>query len=196
MFKKMKCFVSVLLLLIIPLLVFALSSKAEVTGSFEGVNFWVSETAEGRQVFSGVRGKGLLKNEQQEIVAKGDLINVEGFLSIKGKKGATFIHIAGVEPLKKGTYSKETPKDFAVVELINGNRWLLKDSNFVFLLELLSLGGPLKIAIDKSLARASVITLSKGIFRLWGYTVTVGDGGGKVKFRHGKIIDSSNAKIE
>ncbi|MBA7686586.1 hypothetical protein ES703_95036 [subsurface metagenome] len=54
----------------------------------------------------------------------------------------------------------------------------------------------LNIATDKSLARASIVIFLDGTFRLWGYTVTIGEGGGNLKFQHGKIIDGSNAVVK
>lgn len=192
MFRKMKFFSTSVVSLIIALLLFAVSSKAELTGSLKVFSMRATEE---KWEYS---GRIVLKNEQDNIVAKGNLINVAGLPAVKAEKGASFFHTASVEPIPKETYLKEPPEDFAIVKLMKTNRWLLKDSNFVFLLEGLDrlIDPYLEIAIDKSLARASIIILYEGTFSLWGYTVTIGEEGGNVKFRHGKIIDGLNAVIK
>jgi hypothetical protein len=49
------------------------------------------------------------------------------------------------------------------------------------------------VALEKSLARASSITLKKGTYSLWGYTVTVEKATGTIKVAHGKIVDATDA---
>lgn len=166
----------------------------EVAGIFKGVSFWATQ---GGRKFTASGGTGVLKNEKGEIVAEGKLANIEGLLVIKGKENASFVHEASKQAIKENSCPKGLENKYAQVELAEDNRWILKNKNFYFVLEIPMLNRPQIVpALDKSLARASMITLPKGTFKLWGYTITVEKPKGIVKFAHGKMVDISDATLE
>jgi hypothetical protein len=121
------------------------------------------------------------------------LTDAAGLLVIAGKKNASFSPKASSKPFEEVAWSKEAPKDFATVEFSEGGRWTLRDDKFLFVLEIAVLNrSKIVPALDKSLARASVITLPKGTYTLWGYTVTVEKSKGTLIFAHGKLVDTSD----
>ncbi|MGB2937773.1 MAG: hypothetical protein WBD05_06200 [Phycisphaerae bacterium] len=169
----------------------ALNCSAEVTGEFKDVSFWATD---GGRKFIASGGTGTLKNEKSETIAEGELKDVDETLTIRGKRGASFVHQAKTEPFAADAYSKKEVTEFATVEFGEGNRWTLKDQNFLFVLEVPMLNRPQIVpSLDRCLARASLITLPKGVVQLWGYTITVEKERGTVKFAHGKIIEASDA---
>ena len=107
------------------------------------------------------------------------------------------MHSPNPEPLRKDTYAGLPPGAFPEVRFKRPNTWVLRDSDFIFLLEPPAIRGEKirKVDVDKSLLRASIITLPEGTFRLWGYTVHVKQGGGTMKLLHGKVTESSNAEV-
>lgn len=170
------------------------NSSAQMTGEFRHVSFLATD---GGKKFSAVGGSGTLKNEKNETIADGNLENIDEALAIKGKSGAAFIYQAKGEAFADDAFSKQEPKEFASLELSQGNRWTLKDAKFNFVLEVQNLNRPQIVpSLDRSLARASIITLPKGVLKLWGYTVSVEKESGTVKFAHGKIIEASDAAYE
>ena len=194
MFGKTKFYFTTIVLLTMFLSFIVISSEAKVTCSFKGVSFWATE---GGNKIEASGGTGVLKNEQGEIVAEGELGSIGGFLTVNAKKGATFTHTPSFESLQKENWPKEVIKDYSIVELTKVNQWSLRDSSFLFLLEVPMLNIPqLNVATDKSIARTSVVLFPEGTIKLWGYKVAIGKGGGNLKFKHGKIIDGSNAIAE
>ncbi|MGA2989947.1 MAG: hypothetical protein ABSD88_05680, partial [Candidatus Korobacteraceae bacterium] len=120
-----------------------------------------------------------------------------GFMTIMGTEGACFAHKPSADALPPEAYSKDGVAQFAEIELGDGNRWTLRDQKFLFILEVPNLNRPeILIALDKSLARASLIKLPKGTYTLWSYTVTVEKPTGTVKFAHGKIVEASDASFK
>lgn len=173
------------------------NSSAQVAGEFKGISFWVTTDAQGRHGFDVSGGRGVLKNGIGETIAEADLSNVEKALTIKGRSGASFTYQASGEPFADDAFSKDEVTEFASVLLNPGNQWTLKDANFYFVLEIPNMNqSQIVISLDKSLARASVITLPKGVVRLWGYTITVEKDTGTVKFAHGKIVEASDASYK
>jgi len=152
---------------------------------------------EGRPRHDKVSGSGFLLNDQDEIVADGQLTGVAGFIAIKGKKGAFFTHRPGTEPLPRDTWAPETLDEFALVELTKPDSWKLRDDRFIFLVNVARFDVPsFDIRVDESLARASIIQLPEGTFTLWGCRVNVRAGGGSVKFGHGEVLDGENIRVE
>ncbi|MBN2269873.1 MAG: LysM peptidoglycan-binding domain-containing protein [Sedimentisphaerales bacterium] len=170
------------------------SVLAGVTGTFRNVSFLATD---GGRKFIAAGGSGILKNDKNEVIAEGDLKNVDEFLTIKGRKDASFVYNPKTNAFSPDTFSKEAMKEFASIKLGEGNLWTLNDANFLFVLEIPILNQPQIVpALDKSLARASLITLPKGSFTLWGYLVTVEKDKGTVKVAHGNIVEASNATIK
>jgi len=164
---------------------------AQVTGEFRDVSFW--ETAGGNNTIFAA-GSGTLWNERNEIIAEGDLSVVDEALSINGKKEASFLYTASETAFTDDAFSDQDVQEFATLELSEGSRWTLQGDNFRFVLESPTLmSTQLLISLEKSLARASIITLPKGSVSLWGYTITVENEKGTVTFAHGKVIESSGA---
>jgi len=167
---------------------------ADVTGSFEGVSFLATD---GGKKFEALGGTGVLKNEKGEVVAEGALKTEGGVLILRAKKGSAFAHRAATAPFAEDAFPKDPPRVFAEIEVTESTSWLIKDANFVFVLEIPALNVPrIEVQLDKSLARAAVISLPKGNHTLWGYTVKVGEGGGTIKFQHGAIVEGKNAEVE
>lgn len=192
MFGKLYLKVTVLMTVLVLLLSVVSISKAEVTGTctLSGISF-----IDMNKRVEAIYGTATLKNEREGIIAEGDLGVAAGFAAIKGKPGATFTHTPNVNALPEETWAKETVKDFPVVEWGPGNHWRLKDGNFYFFIEMPVVTMGIYILTDQSLTRASVISLPEGNFSLWGYTVVIKKGGGKLKFLHGKVVDGSNANV-
>ncbi len=161
---------------------------AEVKGSLSIQNIFFSD---GGRKIAGVEGTGVVKNDEGEILGKGELGSSGGFMTIPGKQGTSFVHKPGEELVAKDKWPTTPPKQFATVELTKPYRWTLKDGHFLFLAEAPTLTS-LRMAVDESLARASILKLPEGTFQFWGYQVTVGQGGGYVKFQFGRIVDGSN----
>jgi hypothetical protein len=169
----------------------ALNSSAQVTGEFKGVSFWATD---GGRKFTAEGGSGALKNEKNETIAEGNLETIDEALAIKGKSGSVFVHEAKGDAFADDAFTKQEPKEFASLELRQGNLWTLKDAKFYFVLEVQNLNRPQIVpSLDRSLARASVIALPKGTVKLWGYSITVEKDTGTVKFAHGKIVEASDA---
>ncbi|MFA4944985.1 MAG: hypothetical protein WC789_09830 [Lentisphaeria bacterium] len=166
---------------------------ADVSGSFKGVSFWATD---GGRKFVVSGGTGVLKNEKGEVVAEGTLKTVEGCLTLAGKKGSTFAYKASAEAFANDAFPKEPPTAFAEVEYTEAGTWVTKDAKFLFVLEVPALNAPqVKVELDKSLARASIIALAKGNYTLWGNVIEVGEGGGSVKVQGGSVVESKNAKV-
>jgi hypothetical protein len=167
------------------------NASADVTGEFTGVSFWASN---GGKSFDVSGGSGTLKNEKSELVAQGDLQTVDKVMAIKATTGATFVCKPSTDAFAADAFSTDPVNEFASVELGDGNQWTLKDAKFQFVLEVRVLNQPqIFVALEKSLARASSITLKKGTYSLWGYTVTVEKATGTIKVAHGKIVDATDA---
>jgi len=172
----------------------ALQSWTQITLNFENVSFSATTTADGRvQFVPSAGGSGTLKNERNQTIAQGDLSVRGRTLVINGKTGATFAYGVKEEAFADNAFPMDEVKEFASIELTKGNRWALKDANFYFVFELPSGRPELVLNLDNSLGRASIITLPRGVVRLWGYAITVEKKTGTVKFAHGKIIEASDA---
>jgi hypothetical protein len=169
-----------------------------VTGEFKCIED-VRMSAQG-YTFDVACGDGVLKNGIGETIAKGDLSNIEKGLAIRGRSGASFTFQAAGEPFADDAFSKDEVTEFASVLLSPGNQWTLKDANFYFVVEIkkmdLTHQTQVIFSVNKSLARASVITLPKGVVRLWGYTITVEKETGTVKFAHGRIVEATDASYK
>ena len=164
--------------------------QARLKGEFRGVSFWAADGGK-RIMVSG--GSGILKNEEGQIVAEGPLETVAGALVVSGRQGATFVHRPGKKALAKGVFPQEVPQRFATVELREGNRWILRDAAFHFVLEVPKLAQPrIQVNVESSLARASTITLPRGSYHMWGYAITVASTG-SVTFANGRVVKTSQA---
>lgn len=169
-------------------------AAADVTGEFKGVSFWASN---GGKSIEPSGGNGTLKNEKGTVVAQGDLKPVDKAMTIAANKDATFVHAAAKSAFPADSFSSDPVKEFAAVEFGDGNQWTIKDDKFVFVLEVPNLNQPrVVVALDKSLARASVITLPKGKYNLWGYPIEVSKSTGMVKFQHGCLINMTDASFD
>lgn len=176
------------------LLMYASGAVAQVTGEFKDVSFWATD---GGRKFEASGGSGVLKNADGAVIAEGKLTSPAGLLAINGKKGASFSHTPSTQPFNKEAWPKEAPREIAEVALTEGSRWTLKDERFLFVLEVPALNRPQIVPVlDKSLARASVITLPKGKYNLWGYPINVSKDAGIVKFRHGFLINMTDASFD
>mgnify|MGYP000909834940 CR=1 FL=1 len=165
---------------------------AGVTGDFKGVSFWATD---GGRKFEVSGGTGVLKNEKDKVVAEGKLGTVDEVLCLDAKKGSTFTHKAGTAAFGADAFPKNTPKTFAEVEYAGTDVWTIKDGSFLFVLEVPALSTPqIKVDLDKSLARASIIHLPQGTYTLWGNEIEVEEGGGTVKVQAGTVIEHTNAK--
>ena len=175
-------------------LAIAYEAAADVTGEFTGVSFWASNGAKSVEP-SG--GNGTLKNEKDIVVAQGDLKPVDKTMTIAAKKDATFVHAAAKAAFPAESFTSNPVKEFAAIKFSDGNQWTIKDDKFVFVLEVPNLNQPrIAVALDKSLARASVITLPNGKYNLWGYPIEVSKGTGSVKFQHGSLINMTDASFD
>ena len=175
-------------------LAIAYEAVADVTGEFKGVSFWASN---GGKSMEPSGGSGTLKNEKDTVVAQGDLKPVDKTMTIAAKKDATFVYTAAKTAFPADSFSSDPVKEFAAVELGDGNEWTIKDDKFVFVLEVPNLNQPrIAVALDKSLARASVITLPNGKYNLWGYPIEISKGTGMVKFQHGCLINMTDASFD
>jgi hypothetical protein len=175
-------------------LAIAYGAIADVTGEFNGVSFRASN---GGKSVKPSGGNGTLKNEKGSVVAQGDLKPVDKTMTSAAKKDATFVHAVAKTAFPADSFSSDPVMEFAAVEFGDGNQWTIKDDKFVFVLEVPNLNQPrIVVALDKSLARASVITLPKGKFNLWGYPIEVSKGTGIVKFRHGSLINMTDASFD
>lgn len=167
------------------------STSPQQTG---GISFWATDG--GKNIVSS-SGTSVLKNEKGEVVADGEVIHVGGFLALKGKAGSSFVHTPDRAKILEQKYPKQTPTTFAQVELRGTNDWVLRDDDFLFLLEVPNLTVPvLQTPLDRSLARASILQLPQGVFNLWGHELTVGAGGGTVKVTYGDITEVKNATVK
>jgi hypothetical protein len=193
MLKKIGHYSLIVALLLMFLLSVAVSCRAEVKGvcSLKGISFIDRD-----KTVEAVEGSAVLKNEKDETVADGDLSCVDGFVAACGKKGVAFAFTPLAGPLPENTWLKGKVKEFAAVELTKANTWSLKDNNLYFFIEMPVVTLGINILLDASLARASMISFPKGDYNLWGYTITIGEGGGRLKFLYGKIIDGSNAVVK
>lgn len=138
------------------------------------------------------KGIGSVKNDKDEVIAEGDLIEMDGITVLKVKDGSTFKFCPTEEIFPEGTFSDKEVTEFAVIDLTQGSpecQWTAKDANFCFALEVKN--WELVPYLDKSLARASILTLPKGLYKLWGYSIEVIPKSGTVKFAHGKPIQGS-----
>jgi hypothetical protein len=170
---------------------------AQVTGNFDGVSFWATTSPDGKRQFSAEGGTGTLKNDKGEIVAQGQLTTKNQSLGINGRSGASFGYEPKTATFADNIWPNKEETEFALVEMSAGNRWTLKDDNFYFALEIPALNRPqIVIDLDKSLARASIISVPNGIVRLWGYTVKVEKSRGVVRVMHGKIVEATDASYE
>ncbi len=175
-------------------LVIAYQSAADVTGEFKGVSFWASNSGKSIEL-SG--GNGTLTNEKGTIIAQGNLKSVDNAMTISASKDATFVHAVAKTVFAEDSFSSAPAKEYAAVQFGDGNQWTIKDDKFVFILEVPSLNQPqIVIALDKSLARASLITLPKGKYNLWGYPIEVTKDTGIVKFQNGCLINMTDASFD
>lgn len=183
--------------IVLTALIYAPESSASVTAQCKGVSFWATATADGQRKIKVSGGSGILSNEGNVVVAQGDLNSAENFMTVKGSKDASFVHAPGGDAFAPNVFSNDPVEHFAEVELGPENRWTLKDENFLFILDVPDMNQPrVEVALDESLARASSIKLQQGIYKLWGYTITVEKATGTVKFAHGRIVDSSDATFK
>jgi hypothetical protein len=172
----------------------AASLNADVIGVFKNVSFWA---AEGGKKIEASGGSGILKNEEGEVVADGALTSVCGMLVIKGLQNSSFVHNPAKKPFPKSTFPRELPNEFARIDLTKGNRWVVRDTTFYFVLEIPKLNAPqIAVNLDKSLARASIVTLAKGSYSMWGYLVAVTEVRGSVTFANGKVIKASHVTVK
>ena len=177
---------------------FAANAYADVTGEFKDVDVYsdtVFSIMGAQTKYALFDGNGTLKNKENAIVANNNLkYDVDGIVTIQALKGATFVHKPNSDSFAADVFSNKPVTEFAAIKLGDGNQWTVNDTNFLFVIQALP-EIPLKvdIALDRSLARASSITLPKGTYTLWGYTITIEKATGTVKFAHGKIVDASDA---
>ena len=132
------------------------------------------------------------------MIAEGGLATVDQALMIRGNRDASFYHVARTQAFADDDFADQAVEGFAAVQLSESSRWTLKDDDFRFLLELPhGLGTPLIVPnLDRSLARASIITLPEGTVSLWGFAITVESENGTVTFARGNPIEVSGATYE
>jgi len=139
-------------------------------------------------------GTGTIKNEKGETVASGKLLTNSGDMELLATQGAAFVYVVQQKTPPTDWPAKERA-DVAVVDFDGKDRWTLKDDHFLFTLEL---GGNFRanILVDKSLLSSSSITFPEGSYLIWGYSITVGAGGGKVIFKQGHPVGGDNSTVE
>ena len=171
-----------------PFIAASRASSAKITGEFQGVSFEAYARSDGGLRFSAAGGSGTLRNEGNEVIAEGGLATVDQALMIRGNRDASFYHVARTQAFADDDFADQAVEGFAAVQLSESSRWTLKDDDFRFLLELPhGLGTPLIVPnLDRSLARASIITLPEGTVSLWGFAITVESENGTVTFARGK----------
>ena len=165
--------------------------QAQVTGSFKNVSMSFTD---GGEKIKASGGSGYLINEKGDTIAEGDLFDINELLVIRAKTNSSFTHAPNKKSFGLNSFPINTPKELAIIEYSTGNKWSMKDSNFLFILEIPNLNTPQLIPMfDKSLARASIITFPKGTYNLWGYTIIIQKPKGSVTFKNGKITNVSDA---
>ena len=140
-------------------------------------------------------GTATIENEKGETVASNKLVINEQTLEVLGKKGAGFVY-----PLSSATscptnWPTSAHTNVAMVEFDGKDKWMLKDDQFLFMLECAS-DFTAKILIDKSLLASSRISFPEGAYSLWGYSITAGMSGGTVFFKQGRAVDGDNTIVE
>ena len=134
---------------------------------------------------------GTITNEKGEDVATGKLIVVGKALILQGKRGASFAYSPPREPFVATNWPIEGQTNLASVAFDGKGKWVLQDDHFSFMLEYGFVGG--KILLDESLLFSSRVGLPEGTYSLWGYSITVSNGGGSVVFKSGLPTGAENA---
>jgi len=172
-----------------------LTLAAEDTFSFS-CDHTESQAVGGKWVTTGEGGT--LKNAKGETIAQGDVTALAGFSAIKGNKDSSFVHSPKTKAITKESWATHEVEKPSLIELSGEGQWKLMDDSFVFLLDIAPTmtGVEVKLMLDESIARSSIIKLSQRKFSLFGHTITVDAGGGNVQFHLGKITDGENVTIE
>jgi len=169
----------------------AIPCKAQLTGVIEADRI---EFVNGKP--TAAAGTGTIKNKTGDIVASGKLIINEGAMAILGRKGAVFTYAPQPTTILSPTnWPVKAPANVALVDFDGKSMWTLKDDQFLFLLDV---GGNFQanILVDNSLLLSSRIGFPEGTYSMWGYSITVGAGGGAVVFRQNHLVDGANANVE
>lgn len=148
-------------------------------------------------------GSIVLKNEKNEIVAEGRLVQVGPYLAISAKDRITFAHNQSSGSIIFN--GMQNPSEFVNVDFAEGGQWTVKSGSLLILLQSEGLTGrmaaglesPVKVDLDASLVHASFISrLPKGKHVLFGYNIMALEEGGTVKFANGKIVERHNVQVE
>lgn len=155
------------------------------------------------------RGHATLKNDKTgQIIADGDIKTVERWGSVNASKGAIFTCAPTQGQVSFGESKSKTTPIYAALEFSPPDQWKTLDDNFYILSEFVQTG-PLTVQdlagkgeavqlvfnLERSITRASVLTLPKGEHILFGYRINVQDTSGQITFRLGKVIAHENCQV-
>ena len=146
-----------------------------------------------------VEGDLIIKNEKDEIIAEGKAEVKEGFIALRSKKGVSFEYKPLTEKINNRKWSNKEPTEIANIR-IRKNKWTIENDNFFLLIDIppsipgFSTSYP-KILLHESIVRASILTLSKGDYKLFGYQFKAKKDGAKVIFLNGIIVENHDCEI-
>jgi hypothetical protein len=135
-----------------------------------------------------------IKNEKNEVVAMGNLVIIGETLEVQGKQGASFAYSPSPEATIGTNWPTEVSTNASLVVFDGKNGWMLKDDHFFFMLEC-GFNFSANILIGNSLLLSSRISFPEGTYSLWGYSITVGTGGGAAVFKKGLPVDGENISV-
>lgn len=145
----------------------------------------------GRVVCSDAKGVLEVKNKKNEIIATGNIEIKEGWVAVKGKRGASFKYESQAKKINSKMWIDKEPMGISNISL-KENQWTIESDNFFFLL---NPSEYLTLLLDESIVRASILTLAEGKYELFGYRIKVMKDGAKVKFLKGVIVETHDCKI-
>jgi len=142
-----------------------------------------------------VTGTGEAQDEKGATIAKGNLLVVEGWVALQCTNGTKFKLITryDTDATPKAEWPRQPAGKVAAVTLNEKQEWELGNDNFFILMDT-SYG----VAFDwaSSLARETSLKVPyETKLILWGNSVSVGKGGGKIEIVHGKITGGQNVTV-
>ncbi len=169
-----------------------LTQVPRIRAEFSGLNvrFW-----DGGLKCHVSSGSGTLRNDIDEIIADGAVETMgDVAAAVRGRRDASFFFDPTPTAPPEDTFAGLPTTPVANVALGADGLWRLLDDHFMVLMVPASLGS-LEIAMDKSVARASRLTLPRGVYQMWGQEVTVQQDVATVTVTHGEIAVKSGAAV-
>lgn len=170
----------------------ATSVDKKITGFFEDASF-VTEGG----LYAVKSGKGELKNEKGDDLARGQLETVEDLIAVKAIKGARFEFAPTPESVLIKKWGAEKPKSKAVLTFTADNKWSVDSKDFYFLMKGTgTFSSLLHILVAESILRSSVIKLPKGDIQLFGFKINAPGEGAEVTFEHGEVVAHTKCAVQ